>query len=53
LPTGHGDNEVCGYDGFFGQTLTPVLGNINTESGQKLSQNDGGSPISASIPDAR
>jgi hypothetical protein len=30
-----------------------VLGNINTESGQKLSQNDGGSPISASIPDAR
>jgi len=30
-----------------------VLGNINTESGQKLSQNDGGSPIPAPIPDSR
>jgi hypothetical protein len=30
-----------------------VLGNINTDSGQKLSQNDGGPPIPATIPDAR
>jgi hypothetical protein len=52
LSAGHGDNEVRGSDSFFGQALTPMLGNINTEFGQKFSQNDSGSPIIARIPDA-
>jgi hypothetical protein len=50
LPPGHRDNETRGSDRFFGQTLTPMLANINTAFGQKLSQNRGGSLIPARIP---
>jgi hypothetical protein len=53
LPTGHWDNEIRGPNYFFGQRFTPVRANINTESGQELSQNEGGPPIPATIPDAR